>query len=131
MTAHRFVCIDLLVNRLVADLQLADNLLGAPLQPQKLACLRFHPGCKLVGVAARFGAFEGKFTGLFGFIATTPGIGAQLGTDCGIIASKQPGNLRDGVLGFHKTVNLISLNLAEVFVIHRAISTCRSGCIEC
>jgi hypothetical protein len=40
-------------------------------------------------------------------------------------------NLRDVVLGFHKAVNLISFNLAEVFVIHRATSTCRSRSLEC
>jgi hypothetical protein len=40
-------------------------------------------------------------------------------------------NLRDVVLGIHKAVNLISFNLAEVFVIHRATSTCRSGSLEC
>jgi hypothetical protein len=38
--------------------------------------------------------------------------------------------LRDVVLGFHKAVNLISFDLAEVFVIHRAIATCRSGSPE-
>ena len=32
MSAHRFVCVNLLVNRLVTDLQLAGNLLGTPLQ---------------------------------------------------------------------------------------------------
>jgi hypothetical protein len=35
MTAHRFVCIGLLVNRLVAYRQLAGNLLGTPLQPEQ------------------------------------------------------------------------------------------------
>jgi hypothetical protein len=39
-------------------------------------------------------------------------------------------NLRDVVLGFHKAVNLISFKLAEVFVIHRATSTCRSGSLD-
>jgi hypothetical protein len=39
--------------------------------------------------------------------------------------------LRDAVLGFHKAGNLVSFNLAEVFVIHRATSTCRSGSLEC
>jgi hypothetical protein len=39
--------------------------------------------------------------------------------------------LRDGVQGLHEAVNLISFNLTEVFVIHRATSTCRSGSLEC
>ena len=83
------------------------------------------------GIAARLGAFAVKFTGLVGSVASTPGIAAQLATDRGLVASRRSGNLRDVVLGFHKAVNLISFNLAEVFVIHRATSTCRSGSLEC
>ena len=95
-----------------------------------LAC-SFYTGRKRVGVTARFGTFAGKFTSLFGFIASTTGIAAQLATDRGLVSSKQLRNLSDVVLGFHKAVNLISFNLVEVFVIHRATSTCRSGSLEC
>jgi hypothetical protein len=35
------------------------------------------------------------------------------------------------VQGFHEAMNLISFNLAEVFVFHRVTSTCRSGSLEC
>ena len=87
--------------------------------------------CSRGGAAARFGAFAGKFTTLFGFIATTPCIATQLATDRGLVSSKQSGKLSDVVLGFHKAVSLISFNLAEVFVTHRATSTCRSGSLEC
>ena len=93
--------------------------------------LNEHPGRKRAGVTARFRAFAGKFTSLFSFIASTPGIAAQLATDPGLVASKQSGNLRDVVLGIHKAVNLISFNLAEVFITHRVTSTCRSGSLEC
>jgi hypothetical protein len=51
--------------------------------------------------------------------------------DRGLVSSKQSGNLRDFELGFYKAVTLISFNLAGVFVIHRATSTCRSGSLEC
>ena len=81
-------------------LQLSGDLLWAPLQPQKLTGLLFHPGRKRLGVAARFREFAGKFTSLFGFIASTPGIAAQLASDRGLVASKQLRNLRDVVLGF-------------------------------
>ena len=129
--ATRLVCVNMQVKRFMAQWQFAGDLLGTPLQPQKLAGLLFHPGRKRAGVTARFRAFAGKFTSLFSFIASTPSIAAQLATDRGLVASKQSGNLRDVVLGFHKAVNLISFNLAEVFVIHRATSTCRSGSLEC
>jgi hypothetical protein len=129
--AMHLVFVNMHVQRFMAHWQLARDLLWAPLQPQQRTGLLFHPGRKGAGVAARFRAFAGKFTSMFGFIASTPGIAAQLATDRGLVASKQLGNLRDVVLGFHKAVNLISFNLAEVFVIHRATSTCRSGSLEC
>ena len=129
--AMRLVCINMQVQRFMAHWQLAGDLLWAPLEPQQRTGLLFHPWRKRAGVTARFGAFAGKFTSLFGFIASTPGIATQLATDRGLVSSKKLRNLRDVVLGFHKAVNLISFNLAEVFVIHRATSTCRSGSLEC
>lgn len=121
------------VKRFMAHWQLAGELLAAPLQPQQRTGLLFSPrGRKRAGVTARFRAFAGKFTGLFSSsVASTPVITAQLATDSGLVSSKQLGNLRDFVLGFHKAVKLISFNLAKVFVIHRATSTCRSGSLEC
>ena len=129
--AMRLVCINMQVQRFMAHWQLAGDLLGAPLKPQQRTGLLFHPWRKRAGVAARLRAFTGKFTGLFSSVASTPGITSQLATDRGLVSSKQLRNLRDVVLGFHKAVNLISFNLAEVFVIHRATSTCRSGSLEC
>ena len=58
-------------------------------------------------------------------------IAAQLAADLGLVASDQAGNLRHAVLGLHKASNLASFYLVEVFVIHRASSTCRSGSLEC
>ena len=111
--------------------QLAGDLLRAPLEPQKLTSLLFHPGRKRVVVAARIIALAGKFTGLFGSIASTPSIAAQLATDRGLAASKQSSNRLYFVLGFHKADNLVPLNLPEVFVIHRTTSPCRAGSLEC
>ena len=87
--AMRLVCINMQVQRFMAHWQLAGDLLWAPLKPQKLAGLLFHPGRKRAGVTARFRAFAGKFTGLFGSVASTPGIATQLATDRGLVASKQ------------------------------------------
>ena len=129
--AMRLVCINMQVQRFMANWQLAGDLLWAPLQPQQRTGLLFHPGRKGVGVAAQFGAFAGKFTSLFGSVASTPGIATQLATNRGLVSSKQSGNLRDVVPGFHKAVDLISLNLDEVLVIHRGTSTCKSGSLEC
>ena len=119
------------VKRFMAHWQFDGDLLGTPLQPQKRAGLLFHPGRKRAGVTAQFRAFADKFTGLFDLVASTLGIVTQLATDSGLVASKQLGNLGDVVLGLHKAVNQISFNLAEVFVIDRATSTCRSGSLKC
>jgi len=59
-------------------------------------------------------------------MTSTLGIAVQLPTDRGLIASKQSGNLRDVVLGCHKEGNLVSFNLAEVFTVRKATTTCRS-----
>lgn len=45
----------------------------------------------------------------------------------GELGPLQSCNLRDAVLCFHKVVNLISFDLAEVFVIRLETSTYRSG----
>lgn len=129
--AMRLVCKNKQVQRLMAHRQLAGELLWAPLQPQQRTDTLFHPGRKRAGVAARFRAFAGKFTSLFGSVASTPGITAQLATDRELVSSKHSDNLRDVVLGIHMAVNLISFNLAEVFVIHRTTSSCRPGSLEC
>lgn len=113
-------CIDVLVKRFMAYRQLARYLLRAPLQPEQRIGLLLHPWRNGAGIAARFRTFECHFTGLRGAIATVTRIATQFTTDRGLVASKQFGDLRDSALGFHKTVNLISFNLAEVFVCHCA-----------
>ena len=127
----RLICVNMQVQGFMAHWQLAGDLLGASLQLQQRIGLLFHPGRKRAGVTAQFRAFVGKFTGLFSSVASTPGIATQLATDHELASFNQLGNLRDVVLGFHKTGNLVSFNLAEVFVIHQATSTCRSGSLEC
>ena len=131
LAALALVSIHVLVKRFMAYRQLACYLLRAPLQLQQRIDLLLHAGCNGAGVATRFRALECQFTSLLGTVPTKACIATQFTTNRGLVSSKQFGNLRDGVLGFHEAVNLISFNLAEVFVIHRATSTCRSGSLEC
>ena len=125
------VGVNVLVKRLVAHRQTACDLLGAPLQAQQCTGLLFHPGRYRAGVTTLLGAFSRQFAGLLGAVAARASITAQLAADRGLVVSNQTGDLRNAVLGFHKAGNLVSFNLAEVFVIHRATSTCRSGSLEC
>jgi hypothetical protein len=64
-------------------------------------------------------------------IATAAFVAAKLNADRGLVAPKMLSNLCDALIGFHEAVNLISFDLAEVFVIHRATSTGRSRSLEC
>jgi hypothetical protein len=40
-------------------------------------------------------------------------------------------NLRDVVPSFHRAENLTFYNLADVFIVHRPKSSCRTGTHEC
>ncbi len=125
------VCVHMLVKRLIAQRQLAGDLFGAQLHPQQGCSLFLDPGFYRVRIAAVLGAFNRPFTGLLWSLPTRADIAAQLAADRGLVTSNQAGDLRDAVLGFHKAGNLVSFNLAGLFVIHRATSTCRTGSLEC
>ena len=125
------ISVHMLVKRLVAHWQTACDLLGAPLQSQQRTGLFLYPGCHRIRIATLLGTFNRQFAGLLWTVAPRAGIAAQLATDHGLVTSDQAGDLRDAVLGLHKAGNLVSFNLAEVFVIHRATSTCRSGSLKC
>ena len=90
----------MLVKRPVYHSQTASDLIGTPLQSR-------------------------QGTGLLGAVAVRACIAAKLAADRGLVASNQAGDLRDAVLGFYKAGNLVSFNLGEGLVIHRATSTCR------
>jgi len=112
--ALALVCVHVLVKRL-----------GAPMQSQQGTALFFHQGLHHVRISASLGAFNRQFAGLFSSATSKPGIAILLAADRSLVASDQTGDLRDAVLDFHKAGNLVSFNLAEVFVIHRTTSTCR------
>jgi len=60
-------------------------------------------------------------------VAPRTRIATQLAAHRGLVASEQAGDLRDVVLGIHKAGNPVSFNSADVFAVHRATLTCRSG----
>ena len=104
----------------MAHWQLAGDLHGSPLGPQQRTGSNFHPGRKRAEVKARFRASAGEFKGLFGYKGSTTPVATQFETNRGLVAFKQSADERDVELGFLNAVNLISLNLAEVFLTHRA-----------
>ena len=125
------VRIDVLGQRLVAHRQLAGDLFRAPLQLQQRAGLLLHPRRHQGRVAAALCTLLRELARLLGPVATAACVAAQLTADRGFAAAQQIGNLCDVVRGIHKAVNLISFDLAEVFVVQLATSTCRSRSLEC
>jgi len=110
--------------------RLPGELHRTPFKPQQRAGLPIHLGLQPDGVGALLGAFAGEVVGLFGSVASIPSSATQLAADRGLVASRQSGNLHVVVLGSHTAANLLSFNVAEVFVIHRAASAYRSGILE-
>ena len=119
--------VDMLVRRLVADYQTTRELLEAKLQSQEGIGLFLHPGCHRIQIATLLGVFSRQFTGLIRTVAPRVRNAAYRG----VATPDQGVALYYDVLSFHRAGNLLSFNLTEVFVTHRATSTYRSGNFEC
>ena len=118
LAASGLVGINMLVKRLMADWQLAGNLLRTPLHAQQIGRLLAHPGGHSRSVSALLRSLGRQLTGLLGPIAFKPAVARELPADSRFVSIQQLGNLSLIVSGFHKGVDLISFHLAEMFVIH-------------
>ena len=118
LAASGLVSINMLVKRLMADWQLASNLLRTPLQAQQIGGLLAHPGGHTSRVSALLRSVGRQLTGLLGPIAFKPAVARELPADSRFVSIQQLGNLSLIVSGVHKSVDLISFHLAEMFVIH-------------
>jgi hypothetical protein len=122
------VCVHVMVKRLMAH---TGKLLAT--------CSRLHcnrneaPACSFTPGATLYAlrlCSDRSIAVLLGAVAARACTTAQLASGLGPFVSDQAGDLRDAVLGFHRAGDLVSFNLAEVFVIHRATSACKSGSLE-
>ena len=118
MTVHRFFCIDLLVNRLMANWQLAGNLLTAPLQTKE--CFSRAPDFwrNASGMTTVLRLPLRPILDLAGSIPSTAGTTRQLSNNGRFMAPQNPGNLNLGLSRFHQRLNLITFGLAEVCIGH-------------
>jgi len=130
-TALDLVGAYMLVKRLLTHSQTGSDLRGTPLQSQQAIGLFFHQGRHRGRSTTFTRAFNRQFAGLLGAVAARACITTRLAADRELVASDQTGDLHDAVLSFHKAGNVVSFNLAEVFVIHRPTSACRSVSVEC
>ena len=118
MSTHRFVSIDFLVNRLVADRQLSGNLLGAPLQTGQGSYLKQDLFINVISITARLQSLFTQVLGLAGTISSTTGSTRHLSTNSRFMAPENMGYLDLCLSRFHKCINLITLGLAGVCIGH-------------
>jgi hypothetical protein len=108
----------MLVKRLMADWQLACNLLRPPLQLKLAGGLRSQPGRHCGCVPAFLRTLSRSCAGLVWPVTFKASIARKLPADGRFVSIQQLGNLSLIVSVFHKDVDLISFNLAEMFVDH-------------
>ena len=116
--ASSLVRVNMLVKRLMADWQLTCNLLRAPLQFKQAGGLLSHPGRHCGCVPAFLRTLGRSCAGLLWPVTLKAPIARKLSADGRFVSIKQLGDLSLIVSGFHKGVDLISFNLAEMFVVH-------------
>ena len=125
--ASSHVRVNMLVKRLMADWQLACNMLRAPLQFKQAGDLlsrpRRHCGC--------FPAFLRTLchscAGLLWPVTFKAPITRKLSSDGRFVSTQHLADLSLIVSGFHKGLDLIPFNLARIFVVHVQI---RMACQE-
>ena len=109
------------INRLMADGQLARNLLRVPLQLQQQLRLIIHQSWNHVGVAAVLRSIGRHLASLFRAVIPRASVAAQLPTRGGLVPIQQLGDLRLIMSGFYEGVNQISFSLTVVFVGHKQL----------
>jgi hypothetical protein len=115
---HRFVCVNLLLNRLVADRQLAGNLLRTPLQAEQKSHLNQDLFINVSHITARLRSLFRQILSLAGTISSTAGSTGHLSTYSRFMAPQNMGNLGLCLPCFHNYTNLITFGLAEVCIGH-------------
>ncbi len=118
MTTHRFVRIDLLVNSLVADRQLAGNLLGTPLQTEQRSHLNQDLFINVSRITTAFRTLIRQILSLAGTLSSTARSTRQLSANRRFMAPQNLSNLGLCLSCFHKCLNLITFGLAEVCIGH-------------
>lgn len=130
MTALRLVSVDFLINRLVANREVAGDLLGAPLQSKKPSnrLPDFRRDARRISAAA-LSLFR-QMLGLRGPIPSSARAPRQLSADSRFVTAHYLGDLGLVMSGFHQCMDLITFGLAEVCIGHQASSTGRSKCFD-
>ncbi len=125
MTHLRLVSVDFLIN-LVANREVIGDLLGAPLQSKKPSnCLPdFRRDARRISAAVQ--SLFTQMVGLPGPISSRARAPRQLSADSRFVTPQYMGALGLFMSGFHQCMDLITIDLAEVCIGHRAYSTGRS-----
>ena len=116
--ASCFVKVSMLVKRIMTDWQFAGNLLKAPLKFKQAGGLLSHSGRHCGCVAAFLRTLSRSCAGLLWPVAFKAPIARTLPADSRFVSIQQLGNLSFILSGFHQGLELMSFNLAGMFVVH-------------
>ena len=116
--SSRFIRIDMLIKRFMANWQLCSDLLGAELLANPVKGGFEHTRLNAPGVAAQLRSFPGKLIGLLGSVPAAPFVPSNFSGNGGLTATKNLGNLGAIESCFHEAKNLISFVLAEMVIFH-------------
>lgn len=122
---------DVLVHCFVAHWSLARDFLRAPVQFQQRGVLLLHPRYYQRRFAADLCTLLKQLNRLLAVAATITHVEAQLTADRGLATTQQVSNLCCVVCCFHKTVNVMTFDWANMFVVQLETSTCGSRSLEC
>jgi hypothetical protein len=125
--ALRFIRVNMLVKRLMADRQLEGDLLGIPLQTQQSTGFFTKPRLNSWGVATTLYSLYRELTGFLRARAPRTSGVIQFTSHGGPVPIQQLGYLSSIVTCFNDSVNLISFSLAEVFVLPKQLRLAGQG----
>jgi hypothetical protein len=119
--ASSFVQVNMLVKRLMTDWQFTCNLLRAPLQLKQAGSLLSHPRRQGGCVPTFLSTLGRSCAGLLWPVTFKAPNERNFPADVRFVSIKQVGDLNLIVPRFHKGVELITFNLAEMFIVHRQL----------
>jgi hypothetical protein len=121
MTNLRFICIDLLVNRLMANRQLSSYLLRTPLQTVKRSDFKHNMFINISGITAALRKLMRQILCLAWSISSLTTAKTFFSTNRRFMASQNLGNFRLCLSCFHERINLLTFGLAGVCIGHELL----------
>ena len=117
MNRFVFFQVSMLVKRIMTDLEIVGNLLKAPLKFKQVGGLLSHSRRQFGCVASFLRTLSRSCAGLLWPVFFKAPIARILPADSRFVSIQQLGDLSFILSGFHQGLDLMSFNLAEMFVV--------------